>query len=38
MIQLHKSVFGEDVKYLLALAVLAWVTFSLPAVQAALIG
>jgi hypothetical protein len=34
----HTSMFGEDVKYLLALSLLAWITFTLPSVQAALIG
>jgi hypothetical protein len=37
-VHLHKSVFGEDVKYLLVLTLLAWMTFTLPSVQAALVG
>jgi hypothetical protein len=35
----HKAIFSkEDFKYVFALTMLAWLTFTMPAVQAALIG
>jgi hypothetical protein len=34
----HESVFGNDFKYVLALTALAWMVYTMPAVQAAIVG
>lgn len=34
----NRSMFGTDVQYLMVLAMLAWMTFSLPEIQMAIFG
>jgi len=36
--KVHESMFGDHFKYVLALTALAWMVYTIPAVQAAIIG